>query len=65
MRTLILLILLSISFSSCSKDDNNCQEKRTEITEKYNKLIELAEGDDAQQATLIRNRDVQLEKLGC
>lgn len=65
MRKFILLILLTISFSSCSKDDDNCQDKRAEIIERYDRLIELAEGDDAQQATLIRNKENELERLDC
>jgi hypothetical protein len=65
MRTLTLLILLIISFSSCSNDDDNCQDERSEIIERYDRLIELAEGDDAQQEVLIRNKEEALEALDC
>ena len=65
MKTFALLFLLLISFSSCSDNENECLDERKDIIESYDRLIELAEGDEAQQATLIRNKALKLEKLGC
>ena len=65
MKKLILIILLILSILSCSNDDDNCEVQRAEIIEKYERLIELAEGDEQQQQTLIRDRDVALRGLDC
>jgi len=65
MRVFILSFLLLFSISSCSKDDNDCLDKKSEIIEKYDEFIELAEGDEAEKAVLIRNKNVALDKLDC
>lgn len=64
MKTIKLTVLISLFVLSCSSDDGNENECQ-EIRNKYNKLIELAEGDDGQQKILIRNRDRSLEINGC
>ena len=65
MKTFTLLFTLLFLFSSCADRGFECSDDKLGIIEEYNRLIELAEGDDAQQAVLIRNRDDKLEGLGC
>ena len=65
MKKLILIILLTLSVLSCSNDDDNCEEQRAEIIERFERLIELAEGDEQQQQILIRDRDLALRGLDC
>ncbi|MDE1206836.1 hypothetical protein [Tenacibaculum larymnensis] len=62
---LVLIMTLCFSFVSCSNDENDCLSEKTEIIEKFNKLIELAEGDEAQQKALIQQRDDKLKSLNC
>jgi len=62
---LLFVTLLIFSFLSCSDNEDDCADKRRTTIEKYNRLINLAEGDDTQQATLIRNKEAELERLGC
>jgi hypothetical protein len=65
MKRIKLLSILSLMFFSCSDKENKCVDKRMEIIESYDRLIELAEGDEIQQAVLIRNKASKLEELGC
>jgi len=67
MKAFTLLFLLLFSFSSCSDNDNDndCLVEKLEIIEKYDRLIELAEGDEAQQDALIRNKNALLDRLDC
>ena len=65
MKAFLLFYLLLFSISSCSNNDNECLDKRVEIIEKYDKLIELAKGDEAEKAALIRNKNIELDRLDC
>ncbi len=64
---LLFLFLLLLSIFSCSKsdDNNDCLDEKNAIIEKYDRLIDLAEGDEAQQAVLIRNKQAELDRLDC
>jgi hypothetical protein len=66
MKKIILLTAFALlSFSSCSDDKSDCLAERAKITDRFAELIELAEGDDAQKAALIQQRDAQLKNLDC
>jgi hypothetical protein len=64
-RLLILMSVFIVSFS-CSNDDKvDCLAEKLEIIETFDRLIELAEGDDEQQRTLRRNKQNALDALDC
>lgn len=65
MKKIILLTAFAILSFSCSSDESDCLAKKAEITEQFAKLIKLAEGDDAQQEALIKQRDDRLKNLDC
>ena len=65
MRVYICLFFLTFLALSCSDDDDNCQDRKDAIIEKYDELIELAEDDEAQRAALIRNKNIELDNLDC
>ncbi|MBA6153949.1 hypothetical protein [Gelidibacter maritimus] len=64
MKTIKLIVITTLLMMSCSSDDAN-EKKCQEVRDKSNKLIELAADDHEQRKTLIRNRDRELEILGC
>jgi hypothetical protein len=64
-KYLIIIIILNFTLVSCSNEENNCLTEKNEIIERFNKLIELAEGDELQKRALIQQRDANIKKLGC
>lgn len=65
MKKIILLTAFAILSFSCSSKESDCLAEKAKITEQFEELIKLAEGDDAQQEALIRQRDAKLKNLDC
>lgn len=63
MKKFILIIIISITLNSCSKQD--CRLERLEIIEKYNSLIIKASGNQEQQLKLQIDKEMALAKLNC
>ena len=64
-KYLIIIIIFNFTQVSCSNEQNECLIEKNEIIERFNKLIELAEGDESQKKALIKQRDGKIELLGC
>lgn len=62
MKKLLLIIILSLNFYSCTKD---CSAERTEIFEYYQDLIDKARNNPTQQNSLRDSRDKKLAELKC
>ncbi len=65
MKKIILLAAFTLLSFSCSDNNDDCLSEKNEIIERFTKLIKLAEGDDAQKAALIQQRDDKLNNLDC
>ena len=65
MKKLILLFTFLFLTFSCSENENECLNEKLEIIERFNKLIELAENDGAEKASLIKQRGDKIKLLGC
>ena len=65
MKKLIFIIFTVLTFtaSSCSKD--SCLEDKQAEREKYDRLIEAAQGDSAELQIIYRNREIALSKFDC
>jgi len=64
-KYLIIIIILNFTQVSCSNEENDCLTEKNEIIERFNKLIELAEGDVSKTKALIKQRDDKIKILGC
>lgn len=60
---LFILIGVTLTFGSCSKD--TCLEDKQAEIEKYDRLIEAAQGDSAELKIIYRNRKIALSKFDC
>lgn len=59
----ITLAVLTLTATSCSKD--TCLEDKQAEIEKYDRLIEAAQGDPDELQIINRNRTIALSKFDC
>lgn len=59
----IALAIISLTSASCSKD--SCLEDKKAEIEKYDRLIEAAQGDPDELQIINRNREIALSKFDC
>lgn len=59
----ITFAVLTLTATSCSKD--TCLEDKQAEKEKYDRLIEKAQGDSAELQIIYRNRGIALSKFDC
>jgi len=64
-KILLIIILTSISFSCAKQSDVDCLTERLEIIEKFDRLIELANGDLETIASLKKQKNDKLALLDC
>ena len=61
MKKIILLTVFAILSFSCSSDESDCLGEKAKIIEQFEEHIEPTEGDDTQQASLIKLRDDRIK----
>ncbi|MFD0990757.1 hypothetical protein ACFQ1R_11665 [Mariniflexile jejuense] len=64
-KYLIILIIFNFIQVSCTNEEDNCLAEKQEIIEKFNELIESANGDESKIKALIKQRDDKIRILGC
>ncbi|MDY7396461.1 hypothetical protein UMM65_14515 [Aureibaculum sp. 2210JD6-5] len=52
-----LIIVIALTFASCSSSDDDCMGTREEITQKYNELIEKAGNEEEIKILMIQRED--------